>query len=182
MRSLHKLLQYILVYLCTYLCRNLFGSRMGNECPKPCYVRTQRRCAFNLVRKILIVKWISQCQSSTLPWGKIFIFEGANEYCIRIIYLYYLYILYLCCRITTAGKIRTRVAQQHFALLFACHHAGCRENTHIRFSMSHFCPAFLWLIIQRKRIQDISVEFHLDITGENIICLSSWVEKVNLTS
>ena len=174
MRSLHKLLQYILVYLCTYLCRNLLGSRMGNECPKPCYVRTQRRCAFNLVRKILIVKCgLVNVNPLRSLGGKIFIFEGANEYCICIIYLYYLYILYLCCRITTAGKIRTRVAQQHCALLFACHHAGCRENTHIRFSMSHFCPAFLWLIIQRKRIQDISVEFHLDITGGNICLILS---------
>ena len=55
-------------------------------------------------------------------------------------YIYFTYVVEL---LTTAGKIRTRVAQQHFALLFACHHAGCRENTHIRFSMSHFCPAFL---------------------------------------
>ena len=78
-------------------------------------------------------------------------------------YIYFTYVV----------EIRTRVAQQHCALLFACHHAGCRENTHIRFSMFHFCPAFLWLIIQRKRIQDISVEFHLDITGGNICLILS---------
>ena len=123
MRSLHKLLQYILVYLCTYLCRNLFGSRMGNECPKPCYVRTQRRCAFNLVRKILIVKCgLVNVNPLRSLGGKIFIFEGANEYCIRIMYLYYLYIyiLYLCCRITTAGKIRTRVALCPTICLSSC--------------------------------------------------------------